>query len=74
MDSIGSIITASLRALATNLPHQWPDPSRRHNGVSALGADIRHYLSGEPVEHPDVPDYFSELEGDHYTVPPDQHH
>ena len=31
-------------------------------------------ISGEPVEHPDVPDYFSELEGDQYTVPPDQHH
>ena len=31
-------------------------------------------ISGEPVEHPDVPEYFSELEGDHYTVPPDQHH
>lgn len=31
-------------------------------------------LSGDPVEHPDVPDYFSELAGDHYTVPPDQHH
>jgi heat shock protein HspQ len=30
--------------------------------------------SGEPVEHPDVPDYFAELEGDQYTVPPDQHH
>ncbi len=31
-------------------------------------------LSGEPVEHPDVPDYFSDLEGCHYTVPPEQHH
>jgi heat shock protein HspQ len=31
-------------------------------------------ISGEPVEHPDVPDYFSELDGDQYTVPPDQHH
>ena len=31
-------------------------------------------LSGDPVEHPDIPDYFSEHEGDHYTVPPDQHH
>ena len=31
-------------------------------------------LTGEPVEHPDVPDYFSDLEGDHYTVPPEQHH
>jgi heat shock protein HspQ len=31
-------------------------------------------ISGEPVEHPDVPDYFSELEGNQYTVPPDQHH
>jgi heat shock protein HspQ len=30
--------------------------------------------SGDPVEHPDVPDYFSELDGDHYMVPPDQHH
>ena len=30
--------------------------------------------SGDPVEHPDVPGYFSELEGDHYTVPSDQHH
>jgi heat shock protein HspQ len=31
-------------------------------------------ISGEPVEHPDVPDYFADLEGDQYTVPPDQHH
>lgn len=31
-------------------------------------------LSGDPVEHPDVPDYFSEHDGDHYTVPSDQHH
>jgi heat shock protein HspQ len=30
--------------------------------------------SGEPVEHPDVSDYFVELHGDHYTVPPDQRH
>ena len=30
--------------------------------------------SGEPVEHPDVPDYFVELEGDQYTMPPERHH
>jgi len=29
--------------------------------------------SGEPVDHPDVSDYFTELHGDHYTVPSDQH-
>jgi len=30
--------------------------------------------SGEPVEHPDVSDYFAELHGDHYTIPSDQRH
>ena len=30
--------------------------------------------SGEPVEHPDIPDYFAELDGDLYLVPPDQRH
>ena len=31
-------------------------------------------LSGEPVEHPNVDDYFTEFEGDQYAVPPDQRH
>ncbi len=30
--------------------------------------------SGDPVEHPDIPDYFAGLEGDSYLVPPEQHH
>ena len=30
--------------------------------------------SGEPVEHPDVSDYFADLQGDQYTVLPDQCH
>ena len=30
--------------------------------------------SGEPVEHPDVPDYFAEFHGDQYTVLADQCH
>lgn len=31
-------------------------------------------LSGEPVDHPEVGEYFAGLEGDHYTVPHDQQH
>ncbi len=30
--------------------------------------------TGEPVEHPDVPDYFVALEGSQYTMPPERHH
>lgn len=30
--------------------------------------------SGGPVEHPDIPSFFAELNGDHYRVPPEQHH
>lgn len=30
--------------------------------------------SGEPVEHPDIPEYFSELDGDHYRVPTGTRH
>ncbi|MDH3666379.1 MAG: heat shock protein HspQ [Paracoccaceae bacterium] len=30
--------------------------------------------SGDPVEHPDILDYFAGLEGDSYRVPPEQHH
>lgn len=29
--------------------------------------------SGEPVEHPDIPDYFVELAGDTYMVAPERH-
>ncbi len=30
--------------------------------------------SGEPVEHPDIPEYFIEFEGDTYMMAPDRHH
>ena len=30
--------------------------------------------SGEPVEHPDIPEHFAELDGDLYRVPNGNHH
>ena len=54
--------------------HLFAENDRTHYVAYVSEQNLLPDQSGEPVEHPDVPSYFEELDGDHYMVPSDQHH